>query len=511
MPAPSRPNLLLITTDQQRWDALSLLGSPGYHTPHLDQLAQRGVSFDQAYVPTPVCTPCRVSMLTGLYPPRHGAYQIGMQPAPALERDTLPILLGKQGYKTACIGKTHFVARALEAAHVAGLPLDAEVPQEFWENFDGPYLGFHFIRHNGAHTCNSPPEGHYRRWLKEKGANLDDIDALHLPKLPREKGAMPVGRWDLPEEYHHTAYVTDEAMRWIDAQDGEPWFAMLNYQDPHAPFVCPDPYYSEVEMRDVPMPAFQPGEMDDKPPFYRSFIEQGQYLDETGQPLQDHHRIASLFRYDFGEQTRDAIRAYIGMVNMLDTYIGRLLGHLEQRGQLENTLICFVSDHGEQLGRHGLWEKGICAYDDAQRVPAILSWPAADLPERGRVPHHFNIVDILPTFLSAAGIETPVGVQGFDHLPYLSGNGGAVRDWSFVDFYTSSKLHQQTLVTNEWKLVLYRQQKWGELYHRPTDPDQFHNLYEDPAHAAVRAELTHRMVQVQMELSGVQVERSHYA
>jgi arylsulfatase A-like enzyme len=111
--------------------------------------------------------------------------------------------------------------------------------------------------------------------------------------------------------------------------------------------------------------------MDDKPPFYQT-VHEGWYGDDEGNPLQDDQRIASLFPYKFGEYTADAVRAYIGMVNMLDTYIGKVLDYLDRSGQADNTLIVFTSDHGEMLGNHGLWEKGICAYDDAQRVPVIL-------------------------------------------------------------------------------------------------------------------------------------------
>jgi len=504
-----RPNLLLITTDQQRWDALSLHGTAGYQTPNLDRLARMGVAFGNGYCPTPVCTPCRISMLTGTYPTRHGGFQIGMAPVPALSEANLPSRLSAAGYATACIGKTHFVARSLEESHIAGLPDGQEPPEEFWDSFDGPYWGFDFVRHNRGHTCLNAPDGHYRSWLKDQGADLEAIDRLHKPLLGESK-SMPIGRWELPEEWHHTAFVTEEGLAWIRQQPG-PWFTMLNYQDPHAPFVCPEPYFSDVDMSGVELKQRVPGEMADKPPFYSSLLEGSRYLDEAGEDLKDELRIASLFPYDFGERSADAVRAYIGMVNMLDVYMGRILDDLEERGQLDNTLICFVSDHGEMLGNHGLWEKGICAYDDAQRIPAILAWPEAQVPERGLMPHHFNIVDIAPTFLAAAGVEIPVGSQGFNHLPYLQGDQSAVRDWSLVDFYTSSRLHQQTLVTDDWKLVVYRNQDWGELYDRRADPDQLINLYEKSEYRDMRERLLHRLVQVNMEVAGHPGERREYA
>jgi len=510
-PTLTRPNLLLICTDQQRWDALSLYGTAGYRTPNLDRLARQGVAFDHGYTPSPVCTPARVSMITGLYPPSHGAFQIGTGPVPALDRDNLPQCLSRLGYATALFGKTHFVPISRCNAHVADRPIKEAVEEGFWDNYDGPYIGFDFIRQHNGHTCNNAPDGHYRAWLKRKGADLAAIDGLHWPTLPRTDGCpMTVGRWELPHELSSDAFITEESTAWIGRQE-RPWFAMLNYQNPHAPLICPEPFYSAVDMANVPIPSAKPGEMDNKPPFYKSFVEGGWYADEHGNKLQDEQRIASHFLYNFGEHEREAIRAYIGMVNMLDHYIGKVLDALEAQGQLDNTLICFVSDHGEMLGRHGVWEKGILAYDDCQRIPAILHWPASPLPEHGRVPHHFNLVDILPTFVRAAGGEIPVGVQGFDHLRYLQGDASAVRDWSLIDFHTSSRLHQQTFVTNEWKLVLYRDQDWGELYDRRSDPEQFHNLYHQPEHRDTRDALTRKLLQANMQSSGRPGSRPCYA
>lgn len=518
MPEKShRPNLLLITTDQQRWDALSLLGTPGYRTPHLDRLAKEGVCFRDGYTSSPVCTPARVSMLTGLYPPRHGAFQIGTGPVPALERDTLPLLLKAARYDTALFGKTHFVPISRCNAHIAGRELDGTVEDSFWDSFDGPYLGFDFIRQNNTHTSIGPPDGHYRSWLKQKGADLAEIDALHAPLLPKEPGcSMTLGRWDLPAELGTTEFVTDTASQWLSLQEREqtPWFAMLNFQDPHPPYVCPEPWYSAVDMSQVSLKTSERDNLASKPPFYQSHSRNGvipQLLDEQGEPLQDDFLIASHWNYDFGDRAADAVRAYIGMVNLLDDAVGRLLELLERTGQRDNTLICFVSDHGDNLGHHGTWEKGVLAYDDCQRIPAILFVPRQRAPEQGLVPHAFNLVDILPTFVEAAGLTSPQGCQGFSHLPYLQGDAAGVRDWALVDFYGSSKFHQQTLVTPDWKLVLYRNQDWGELYDRHRDPDQRQNLYDHPEYADIRHRLTHRLVQVNLECSGVPGKRHKYA
>lgn len=504
-----QPNILLIFTDQQRWDSLGLLGEPGYRTPNLDRLAREGVLFDRCYTPSPICTPARISLITGQYTTRHGAYCIGMEPVPALEGPTLGGCLVEAGYRTASIGKTHYVARFLEEQHIART--EAPPPDDFWDEPACDYLGFQHLQHCQSHTCDRPPNGHYRGWLKRKGVDPDSLNDLHHRRdADGTVHRIPVGRWDLPHELTQNAWITEESIAWIGdgSSDDEPWFCMANYQDPHSPFVCPDPFYSEVDMTGVDLGGLRPGEMDDKPPFYRSVIEGKGWLGADGEPLTDEENgnIAHTVLREKMEDPEKAIRAYIGMVNMLDHYIGQLLDHLDKTGQRENTLILFSSDHGELLGRHGLAFKGLPAYDDNQRVPGLMAWPAAQ-GFSGTTASMLNIVDFMPTILDAAGAEVPVGVQGISHLPVLRGQTDVLRDWALVDHYATSRCHQQTLVHDGFKLVVYREADYGELYDLKDDPDQYRNLFGDPEHGATKSRLLQKLAQVNMETTGTMPHR----
>ena len=515
-----RPNLLLITTDQQRWDSLSFHGTPGYRTPNLDRLARDGVLFDRSYCPSPVCTPARVSILTGQYPARHGAYQIGMEPVPALRGPTLGSTLAEVGYGTALIGKTHFVARHLEHQHVAGVenpsPDRDNPPDEFWHHHDGPYVGFQFVRHCQSHTCDHMPNAHYRAWLQKKGL---DLDHLHADYRGGEDGkdCPTVGRWKKQPEHTQTAWITEESLDWIGKQqdEGRPWLCWASYQDPHPPYVCPEPYYSDVDMSDVDLGGLREGEMDDKPILYRRFFE-GKYWSEENpddfiDPDCPSKNIPALGEYDRIADAARAIRAYIAMVNMLDDYVGRLLDALEEMGARENTLVVFTTDHGDMLGRHGLWGKGIAAYDDHQRIPGIACWPAGQSRSIGSSDAMFNLVDVMPTFLDAAGVESPPGVQGVSQLPVIRGEQEAVRDWALVDFIATVRLHQQTLVHDGYKLVLYRHADYGELYNLEEDPDQYWNLFDDPEARPVRDRLIHRLARANMETAGKMPRRIWHA
>jgi len=497
-----QPNILIITTDQQRWDALSLFGQPGYRTPNLDTLAREGIWFHRAYTPSPVCTPARVSMLTGQYSTRHGAYEIGMEPVPALEGPTIGTELGAAGYRTALIGKTHFVARKLEARHVAGWDLEDETEPDaaVWESFDGPYCGFDFIRHCGAHNANRIPAEHYRSWLDSKDANLDE-----LHNGPGRK--IPPGKWDVPHELTQNAWIAEEAIDFIDHSSDRPWCVMANFQDPHYPMVCPEPFYSDVDMEGVDLGGYSAGEFDDRPPMYRRFIEGEHWSDSEEVKFWDGINVPDCKLYDHYGDVATAIRAYIGMCNMVDHYIGKIFEVLRERGQWDNTLIIFTSDHGELLGRHGMWGKGVPAFDDNQRIPAIMHWPAAQKQAIGRSDSHFNLVDILPTVLDAAGVDVPDFVQGVSQVPVLTGERPVVRDWALVDHYATVNLHQQTLVTDEWKIVTYRHADYGELYDLHSDPDQRHNLWDDAGSHDIKNRLLLRLVRANMEAVGKLPER----
>jgi arylsulfatase A-like enzyme len=535
----AKPNILLITTDQQRWDALSLLGTPGYRTPNLDRLAGEGMAFARCYTPSPVCTPARVSLITGQYPTRHGAYSIGMRPVEALDGPVLPRLLGAAGYDTAVIGKTHFVARNLESRHVAGWDVDRpEEPDDAdWDAFDGSYLGFDFVRHCSGHSNDRRPGAHYRRWLRARGQDLD-----HCHRIPlgpgRHNAPEPLdlseaeahnarqasdGPWDIPAGLTQNAWIAEETVGWLDRRRDRPWFCMANFQDPHGPLVCPEPYYSAVDMAGVGLGEPHPTHLADRPPFYQHFVEGRRWYHpdawhdgDEAVSYSDGLLMPATAGYGNTRNPAGAIRAYIGMVAMVDHYVGMILDALAARGEAENTLVLFTSDHGELLGRHGMWGKGLPAFDDSQRVPCLMRWPAAQPRALGPGRGICNLVDLMPTALEAAGIEPPPLTQGVSQLPILRGEVDTVRDWALVDNLSTYNqkperrhrdMHQQTLVAEEWKIVCYRHADYGELYDLTVDPDQRRNCWDDPETREAKQRMLLRLAQANMSVAGTMPER----
>ncbi len=143
------------------------------------------------------------------------------------------------------------------------------------------------------------------------------------------------------------------------------------------------------------------------------------------------------------------------------------------------------------------------------RIPCILNWPVGQRAPIGRTSSMFNLVDAMPTFL--AGIPIPAGVQGISQLPLLQGETGNLRDWALVDFLASVRFHQQVLVHDGYKLVVYRDQPYGELYNLDEDPDQYHNLFDAEEESAIKMRMLHKLAQVNMETAGIMPRRISHA
>ncbi|MEZ5278495.1 MAG: sulfatase-like hydrolase/transferase [Opitutaceae bacterium] len=489
----SRPNILLISTDQQRADHLGVKGLRAVRTPHLDRLARGGVHFDRAYCPSPMCTPTRVSLLTGRYPSSHGAYSIGVS-LPSMPGRTLPAQLGHNGYRTALFGKSHFVSRQDEERHMAGM--DAPPPPEFFRGWRGPYLGFQEFEGSTGHTINAWPAQHYRVFLEDSGVDWHDW----FPCRREDYDHYACGPWNIPEQYHDTAWVAERTQDFIGRQAGEhePWFCWASFQDPHEPFVCPEPWFSLVDpaLMDIPE-DYREGEFADRHSVYEAC-----YRRELG-PWKDGQGVPCV--YGSGKRSdrrKAALQATLGMLAFIDDRVGLLIQKLEETGQVEDTIIVFTSDHGEMHGHHGLWGKGVTAYEDCQRVP-LLVWGPGRVEALGTIAPLVNLVDLPATVLSLAGVTAPVGMQGVDLSPVLRGEKESVQDCTLIECRpTTTTLYQQTLVTSRYKLVLYRDGEDGELYDLETDPDQYRNCWSEPSMRSLREALLLRLGRFQMEREG---------
>lgn len=487
-----KPNILFITSDQQRWDHTGLTGLKGIKTPALDRLGSEGAYFTRAYCPSPLCTPTRLSWLTGVYPSIHRGHTLGITIDPFFG-NTIPQYLKDEGYRTALIGKSHFTERRTEESHllehIGNYKSNEENP------FDGPYVGFDDVQLASGHNANTIPEMHYKRYLEREGVDYESW----FPKLETgEYDEEYSGIWDIPEQYHNTAWVGDQAELWlqrvVDAEDGDssrPWFCWMSFEDPHEPMYCPEPWFSRVDRSQLKtFETDRPGEFDDKPPFYKEAVE------KDWSRFNDGYLTPCVFpRRRLEKDAVTAMQATVGMIGFIDHRIERILKLLEDTGQLENTIIIYTADHGEMHGHHGFWGKGLTAYEDCQRVPLFI-WAPAFQKRKGRIDEIINTIDLPRFILESVGITVPQGMQGFSIIDYLKGEGEYLREGTVIESNITSKVYQMTYVNKSNKIVIYRDEDWGELYDLENDPDQYDNLWDK--NKELRAKMLLEMTQQRM-------------
>ncbi|MEJ7640096.1 MAG: sulfatase-like hydrolase/transferase [Singulisphaera sp.] len=381
-----RPNILWICTDQQRFDTLGCYGNPRVRTPRIDGLAASGVTFEHAFCQNPLCTPSRASFSTGRYPRTTKARQNG-QSIPGGER-LVSRILADAGYACGLAGKLHISTCAPSVTPVAERRIDDGYAEFYWSH----------------HPDDDWSTGDYSRWLREQGRRY-----VRTPY----KGSPHV-QTSVPAEYHQTTWCIQKAIDFIErhASDDRPWLFSVNCFDPHHPFDPPEEYLRRYldRLDDIPLPNYAPGELEEKPVF-QQVDHAGAYGGQFG-------------FYPFREMSPGDHRliraAYWAMCDLIDVQVGRLLDMLERSGQREETLILFMSDHGEMLGDHGFYLKGPFFYEPAVRVPLMVSWPGV-VREARRTPALVELVDLAPTLLEAAGLPPHPGMQGRSLWPLLTG------------------------------------------------------------------------------------------
>jgi len=503
-----RPNILLITTDQQRWDAVGF-NNPQVKTPNLDALAAKGIVFEKSYTCSPVCTPARVSILTGHYPSKHGSYTIGVEFPD--DYPTIPQKLAENGYFTSLVGKAHFHPCCLEGSFES-LPNTGN--REFFKKWTGPFHGFDHVQLTIGHTTEETAgQMHYGLWLEENGVNPADYFG--------NTEYTDIGAWNIPEKLHSSTWIANETIEAIDkgVETDQPFFLWSSFQDPHNPLFVPEPWASMYNPDDLPYYHHKEGEHDNRPAFYNSTLnlKDGEHPQEHGHgdalsfPEKNWVSTSRLPFMETEEKTRKALAIYYGMVSFVDDQIGRIVKHLEEKGLMDNTIIVFSTDHGDYMGEHGFWWKGLPAFDGAQKVPFMVYDPDCKTPG-ARSDAIQSLVDLGSSFLSLAGIEQPEGIQGFDQSAAWNDAGVQVRDGAIIELRpTENEFMQKTFVEQKYKLVIYTKTEWGELYDMDADPNQYENLWDNPDYQAVKCNLMQRLLADEMLEEGKPRERLMWA
>lgn len=464
-----RPNLLIITADGMRYDALRCNGNPRITSPRLDALADQGTRCERAYCSQPICMPCRSSIMTGRFPSAHGVWQNGIPLTDSPE--LLTRLLSQHGYRTACVGKTHFTPW-----------LPSLIPDETAHRREHPgehdYYGFEHIR-----VVDHSDEDPYFDWVARHFPEYEQL--ARNPTLDKPEGVRIAWKSTLPKEATKSRYIADHTIAALREQPcDQPFVLWSSFLDPHHPYNPSQPFcdlYDEVEF---PAPPSNEGPGTDLPRQYHEWVER----------LAEHwgHTDTAQRRY------QHVRRMYQGKVNQVDHEIGRVLDALEQRGGADNTVIVFLSDHGTMLGDFGLMQVGEYSQEPLVHVPMI--WRGPGINTEAASNSLVSAVDVMPTLLDFAGIESPLGVQGQSLRSMLCGKpDGDVpqRSGLLIEnrWGQNPPASFRTLVTDRYKLSIYAtEENEGELYDLRNDPQEMTNLFNRPEAAAIQARLTDQML-----------------
>lgn len=460
-----KPNVVVVMTDQQRADLCAREGFPLDTTPFLDRLAHQGAWFTRAYTSMPVCGPARVSMLTGRYPSASRT-RTNWNIADATYREDLFSLFRNHGYATALCGKNH--------SHLT------EDQVDFW--YEAGHLGIE----------------DRNRTVQEKA-----FDAF----LKTTQHHLSLEPTPFPVECQIPHRLVNQACDWVKSVPNKPWLLWLSFPEPHNPYQVPEPYYSLFPPDNLP-PALAPAEA----------------LAAKGFKYAWNRRSFERAFPGYEESIPRARSNYLGLLRLLDDEIARFVAFLEKRGEMENTIVIFLSDHGDHVGDFGLLRKGSGLDESLARIPLIIRGPEIHALDDPRT-EHVSICDLLPTLCEAAKIAVPDGVQGRSLWPLLTGadvpatefasayvehgfgglnysygedvdpkddgltesRNGLPGAYDCLNSWTQSGV-MRMVRKGRWKLV-YDAQKNGSLYDLESDPAETNNLFDRKDLSSVRADL----------------------
>lgn len=500
-----RPNIIIITTDQQRTDSLSCYGSTFTDTPHLDKFASEGICFERAYCANPVCTPARASIFTGKYVSRHGAWNVGMNvpdDEPMISHRLLDV-----GYRTHYIGKAHFQPFGASPEQ----SIETRNNTDRYPEFRGPYYGFETVELALGHATYGIA-GHYGEWVRSQVSEQTFVSYSNARRLSQVGFGGGAHDWDIPLKYHNSVWTADRTIDFLtNHSTDKPFLLAIGFQDPHHPHCVPTEFEERVEPAEVPLPDFVEGELADKPPHFME-ARCGQL---SKSKIRGKFAIAGQgggadFRKVSEHDARLGRAYYYNMVKIIDQEMGRILACLDECGLRDNTLVLFTTDHGELLGDHGLWMKGPFHYEQLVRVPTLMRYPAM-IPSGQRTHALFSHVDIVPTVLAAAELPIPSDTDGVDAMPMLTGKQESVRDSLLIECVDDPQgLRLKTIVTDTRKLTWYCGHPYGELYDLENDPSERVNQWDNPIYAADKVHLIGAILE-EMEILERRVKRISYA
>ncbi len=449
-----RPNFLVFMTDHQRGDIQPPFGRA--ITPNMDLLFSNGITFTDAYCPSPHCCPSRATFFSGLYPSEHGVWN-NVDASNTLSYglyDNVRLFsedLKDSGYNMYFSGKWHI-------SHEVG-------PDQY---------GFELIHHTAQYKKheNLPSS---RGWNVYSRVPTDDLDSKKDEEgrivRPGYKRYVQYGVSETPYRDIDVVDAAVEKLKTID--DSEPFFMFVGPLGPHDPYKAPQRCLDMYNIDDIKLPENFDDPMTDKPNLYR--------------------RTANRYAQLTPEEHRESLRHYLAFCTYEDELFGMLLDTLKERDLLDNTYVIFLSDHGDYAGEHGLWSKGLPCFRGAYHICSTIGF--GGLKERCRTDSHLvSLADWAPTILELAGVTPKQPMSGRSLAPLIqNAPDPAWRDTMFTQT-NGNEIYgiQRGVFDNKWKYV-FNAFDFDELYDLENDPHELHNLAEDPKYADILREMCLKM------------------
>jgi arylsulfatase A-like enzyme len=458
--------------------------------------------------------------MPSLHGVRHNGISLNTQAVTFVE------MLREAGYRTAHIGKSHIqnmtdnepmlqrqplkdghtpapehLAEATKPIPDEG-PYDQEVSNR-WEagsntQVELPYYGFDHVEFANAHA--DMTTGHHLRWQLERNS---DVESLKGPKnaLPSDYTAPQAYRTAVPEDLYSSTYIAERTEAYLEDHASnhadEPFFLFASFPDPHHPFTPPGKYWDMYDPAEMELPASFPS--DGKPVNSLArwvYEKRGPDAESRWGPA-----VAAMTE----KEAREALALTYGMITMVDDKVGAIINKLEELGLSEDTVVLYTSDHGDFQAAHGLIFKGPFHIDNVVRVPFIWVDPKASEGAKS-TPSLGSSLDVAQTILDRAGLEPFNGIQGNSLLSIVAGEETKTRDAVLIEeggqrtiLGFNGPVRVRTAITDRWRLTIYHNEDYAELFDLENDPDEMTNLWDDPAYLNIKMEMIEVLARLQLE------------
>ena len=429
--------MFLITDQQQK---ATVAPDSECITPNIDKLRKDGIFFSRAYTANAICSPARASLFTGLLPHNHGmvdcTHTVPQFRAEYDEsRNTLTRQLKKEGYRLGYFGKWH-----VERSH----DLTKYGFDEYETERDVPSFKKTPIK---------------KVEVKQKGYNDKILCGVYKEKK------------EATEEHYLYSKAIDFIEKESNNQD-KPWCLFVSTYAPHDPYLAPKELYNLYDVNNIKLPENFDDDMQDKPNIYK--------------------RIKSVWKDLKPEDYKEAITCYYAYCTLVDTQVGRIMETLERTEQADNTIIVYMTDHGDLMGAHGLICKGVPAFEEVYNIPLIIKWPESGLKDI-ICDTYVNTYDIAPTILDMAKCAPMEDIDGESIVPFLGNNGNKEKRKAFAEFHGQRMYYTQRIIWRDNYKYVFNGFDYDEFYDLNKDPHELTNKINDPSYKQIIEELAREM------------------